>query len=280
MTRRAWPLLAPPLVWLGVFAFAPLVFVLLLAFAQRGRPFETEFSAAAWGRLLDPAWLTAFRRSAVLATATTAICLLCGAPLAVFIARRPPRLRRALYLAVVLPLWANSLALTYAWMFVLRPSGFLDQVAQGLGLLAPRDTFALLGTPGAVLVGTVYAYLPFMVYAVYTSAERLDWRLVDAAEDLGATRATALRRVVLPLLRPGLLAGSILVFVPVLGAFVVPDLLGGAKTAYLGNVLRDCFQHEPSDWPLGCVLSVVLLLLVAGALRLLARLGGGIDAIA
>jgi spermidine/putrescine transport system permease protein len=252
-------LLLPGTLWLAVFTFLPLVLVLAISLAGRGRPVDWSLDGSAWARLFDPRWLAVLLRSLVMASLTTAICLAVGVPLAWFVARRGERLRRVLYFLVLVPLWANTLALTYAWIVVLRSGGLLDRAARSLGLLGADEGTGLLYTPGAVLLGLVYAYLPYMVYAVYQSAERFDLRLLEAAEDLGATRLQAMRRVLLPGLRPGIVAGCVLVFVPALGAFVVPDLLGGSRQSYVGNAVRDAFLLDPTDWPLGCAMAVALI---------------------
>lgn len=252
-------LLAPGAAWLTLFAFAPLAIVAILSLTARGRPFEWTLDGSAWVRLADARWLTVFARSCGLAAATTAICLAVGAPLAWAIARRPEPARRFLHLAVLVPLWANTLALLCAWKTILMRDGLADRVARALGLVGEGASAGLLHTPTAVLVGLVYAALPVMVQTCLASMEKIDPRLLEAAEDLGATRFTAIRRVVIPLARPGMVAGSILVFLPSLSAFVAPDLLGGGKTVYVGGLVRDCFYLDPSDWPLGAALGTALL---------------------
>jgi spermidine/putrescine transport system permease protein len=245
-----------------------------ISFAAPGRPVTWELDGSAWSRLFDARWLGPATRSLVAATATTAACLLVGAPLALFVARRPQPWRSILFFLVLLPLWANSLALTYAWMILLRTNGLFDQAAHGLGWLGDADTLGWLHTPGAVFVGLVYVAMPFMVYAAYASIERFDWRLVEAAQDLGATRVAAMRRVFLPAVRPGLVAGCVLVFISSLGALVVPDLLGGAKSSFVGNVIRDRLLDSPLDWPLGAAMAVALLVFIAAAMWVQRRWNG------
>ena len=252
-------LIAPGMAWLALFTFAPLLLVVAISLAERGRPVAWTLDGSAWARLLDPRWTQVLWRSVATALATTAVCLVLGVPLAWFVARRTPRVRSVLYFLVLVPLWANTVALTYAWMVVLRGDGLIDRTGRALGLLGDEGRFGILYTPTAVLLGMVYAFLPYMVYAVYQSLERFDVRLLEAAEDLGATRVQAMRRVLLPCIRPGLVAGSVLVFVPALGAFVVPDMLGGAKKTFVGNAVRDAFQFDPTDWPRGCAMGVALI---------------------
>jgi spermidine/putrescine transport system permease protein len=263
--RGAW-LLLPGGLWLALFTLAPLVLVLAISFAGQGRPVTWEFDGSAWSRLFDARWLGPATRSLVAAVTTTAGCLLVGAPLALFIARRPEPKRSILFFLVLLPLWANSLALTYAWMILLRTNGLFDQAAHGLGLLDADATLGWLNTPGAVFIGLVYVYLPFMVYSAYASIEKFDWRLIEAAQDLGATRVTAMHRVFLPAVRPGLVAGCVLVFISTLGALVVPELLGGSKSSFVGNAIRDRLLDSPLDYPLGAAMAVAVLAFVAAAM--------------
>jgi spermidine/putrescine transport system permease protein len=259
-------LLWPAWLWLSAFSFAPLGIIALISVLQPGAPVTWQFTLANYVRLLDPLLLRIFLRSLWMACATTACCLLIGYPLAYFIVRRRPAQRTALYFLTVIPLWANSLVLTYAWMVVLRVHGLVDRAAQLLGWLGPQQSLNWLYTPGAVIVGMVYWYLPFMVYPLYASLEKFDWGLLEAAQDLGATRLTALRRVLVPLTRPGIVAGSLLVFIPALGNFVVPQLLGGAKSILIGNVIQERFLSQPQDWPLGATLALVIMLLIGAAL--------------
>jgi spermidine/putrescine transport system permease protein len=175
-------------------------------------------------------------------------------------------MRTALYFLTLVPLWANSLVLTYAWMVLLRVDGVVDQGARLLGWLGTQESLNWLYTPGAVITGLVYWYLPFMVYPIYSSLEKLDWRLFEAAQDLGATRAAAFLQVLLPLTWPGVVAGGLLVFIPALSNFVVPQLLGGAKAALIGNVIQERFLSQPQDWPLGSALALVMMLVISLAI--------------
>jgi spermidine/putrescine transport system permease protein len=194
------------------------------------------------------------------------LCLLIGYPLAYFIAQRRPRVRTLLYFLTLVPLWTNSLVLIYAWMVLLRVDGVVDRAARVLGWLATDTSLNWLYTPGAVIVGLVYWYLPFMVYPIYGSLEKFDWRLFEAAQDLGASRVAAFCRVLLPLTWPGALAGALLVFIPAVSNFVVPQFLGGAKVALIGNVIQERFLSQPQDWPLGSALALVVMLLISLAI--------------
>lgn len=261
----SWIALIPGAAWLTLFFVAPLLIIVLISFMRAGAPVEWTLDGAGYARLVDPLHLTILVRSVVLAAAATLLCLVLGYPLAYYIARRAPPLRRLLYFMVLVPLWANSLVLIYAWMVLLRPNGVFDQLLHWFGIVGEAP-LSMLYTPWAVLLGLAYWYLPFMVYPLYASLEKFDFTLLEAAHDLGASRWTAFRRVLWPLTLPGIFTGCLLVFVQSLGAFVVPDLLGGAKSMMLGNLIQQRFLSVPQDWPLGAAVAVALLLVVGTAL--------------
>jgi len=268
---KGFRLLAAPLAFLALFFAAPLALVLAASLAARGQPLDWAFSLGAYQRMLDPLFAGVFLRSAALAAAATLTCLLLGFPLAYFIVRQPPPRRRLLYFLVLIPLTANSLVLTYSWITILRPQGFLDLALQSLGWFGPGP-FVLLYTPAAVFLGLTYWYLPFMVYPIYASLEKVDFTLSAAAADLGATRRQTFLRIILPLSTPGILAGSMLVFIQCLCAFVVPDMLGGSKTLMIGSLIQQRFLTLPQDWPLGAAISITLLALIGAAVFLTLRL--------
>jgi spermidine/putrescine transport system permease protein len=222
-----------------------------------------EFSLDNYRDLLHPLYGRIFGQSLLMAGMTTGLCLALGFPLAYYIARLPPR-RQALWLVLIMiPFWTNFLVRTYAWIFILRTEGLLNTLLIQLHLIStPLD---LLYSNQAVLLGLVYGYLPFMVLPLYAAIERVDPALIEAARDLYADRWSLFRRVLLPLTKPGMIAGCVLVFIPSLGAFLTPDLLGGARSMMVGNLI----QHEylvARDWPLGSALSLVLMLMVMGSL--------------
>ncbi len=189
---------------------------------------------------------------------TTIICLLVGYPLAYFLAHAPVKQRSLLLFLILLPFWTNFIIRIFAWMIILRSGGLLDSLLQGLHLTqAPLN---LLYTPTAVLIGMVYEFLPFMVLPLYTSLEKIENSLLEAAADLGAPPWKAFIRVTLPLSVPGMIAGTILTFIPAMGMFVVPDILGGAKTILIGNVIRNQFLTA-RDWPFGAAASMVLMVM-------------------
>lgn len=269
-----WAVLAliPAAAWLTLFFLVPLGIVAAISLIEAGEPVTWRLDGSSFARLVDPLHLNIVARSAALAAAATILCFLLGYPLAYYIARRAPPARRLLYFLVLLPLWANSLILIYAWMVLLRPDGVVEQILAALGLIA-EEPLGLLYTPGAVLLGLVYWYLPFMVYPLYASIEKFDFRLLEAAYDLGASRWQAFRQVLLPVTRPGVVAGSLLVFIESLGAFVVPELLGGAKSMMIGNLVQQRFLSTPQDWPLGAAAALTLLLVIGGAMLLYLRYG-------
>lgn len=257
--------LVPAAAWLTLFFVAPLAIIALMSLMRPGAPVEWVLDGSAWARLLEPLHAEILLRSVLLAVAATVVCLLIGYPLAWYIARRPPGARRVLYFMVLIPLWANSLILIYAWMVLLRPNGIFEHVLRAIGF-GGEEPLTMLYTPGAVLVGLVYWYLPFMVYPLYVQIEKFDFALLDAARDLGATRWQLLTRVLLPLTSAGIATGCLLVFIESLAAFVVPELLGGAKSMMLGNLIQQRFLSVPQDWPLGAAVATALLAFMALAM--------------
>ena len=215
--------------------------------------------------VLDPTYATILLRSVVQAALATLFCIGTGMPLAWWMATRPPRARRWLVLAVTVPFWTNLLIRTYCWVLILRENGLLNQVLQGLGLTRAPITF--LYSDGAVLLGLVYANLPFMVLPIYAALEKVDPRLIEAAHDLYAGRWRILSRIVWPLARPGVAAGTLLVFVPALGSFLAPDILGGNRELMLGPLIQQEFSTA-RNWAFGSALSVVLMALVLIALAI------------
>ncbi|MDE2777846.1 MAG: ABC transporter permease [Chloroflexota bacterium] len=260
--RENGSLLALPTVaWLVVFFVLPLAVVLVFSFMSRGRggvailPFTIEHYERTFG-----VFFIILRRSIGLAALTTVICLLLGYPLAFFISTRRRRVLRqiALFL-VILPFWTNFLIRTYAWRILLGEEGTINGVLLSLGLIG--EPLSLLNTQLAVVIGLIYGFLPFMVLPIYASVERFNFRYVDAAHDLGANDIRTFLRVVLPLTLPGVLAGCALVFIPSVGAFVTPDLLGGAKGLMIGNLINKQFGGS-GNMPLGSALSIVMMAVV------------------
>jgi spermidine/putrescine transport system permease protein len=222
------------------------------------------FSLESYIKLFSPApnsyindFVLIFWRSFWWAILTTLVCLLIGYPLAFYIAQQKPVTRNTMLFLVMIPFWTNFLVRTYAWKFILNNNGLINTILSGLDL--PR--VALINTPTAVLIGLVYGSLPFMVLPLYASIEKFDYTLVEAGQDLGASYFQVFRRVFLPLTMPGVAAGCILVFIPVVGQYVVPTILGGGKVAMLGNILAQQFGAA-LNWPFGSAIAVIFMILL------------------
>src|SRR6266545_6370506 len=266
-------LIVPPAAMLIFLFGVPLLLVLAVSFASRGTYGGIEWigTLTNYTSIADPLYLRIFWRSLWLAVVTTVICLVMGFPLAYVIARAPTRWQGILLFLVIIPFWTNFLVRTYAWMFILRSEGLLSTVLSALGLT--QEPLTLLFTDTAVLIGLVYGYLPFMVLPLYAALERLDPSVIEAAWDLYAGPRQVFTRVILPLAKPGVIAGCVLVFIPSLGAYITPDLLGGARSMMIGNFI----QHEylvVRDWPLGSAASFVLMAMVLVGLWGYQRAGG------
>ena len=263
---------APAYVYLTFFFVLPLLVVFVFSFASRGRtgrPLLEDWNLDSWGRLFEPLIRTIAIRSFWLAFLNTVVCLLVAYPFAYWIATRAKQSTRYFLLILVLiPFWSNFLVRTYAWRMLLGSEGYITQIGEATGLWG-----RLLFTAPAVFIGLLYGYLPFMVLPLYAAIERLDWSLVEAARDLYASGTTAFRKVTLPLSRPGIIAGSILVFVPSLGAYVTPDILGGAKTTLLGNYIVTQFGSA-RNWPFGAAISSAILLIMLIVTIFYFRTGG------
>ncbi len=261
--------LLPARFWMALFFAAPLAIVCAYSFLTRGDygGVELPWVLENFTRLADPLYLAILWRSVWIASLATVFCALLGFPLALFISRAGRR--KNLYLQLVLlPFWTSFLIRTYAWIFILRDTGLVNTVLMRLHLIAAP--LQLLYNDGAVLLGLVYNFLPFFVLPMYATLERLDPALLEAAADLGARPFATLRRVILPVSAPGLVAGSVLVFIPCLGAYLTPDLLGGGKSVMLGNLVQNQFTTA-RDWPFGSAASLALMLasalLLAGLMR-------------
>ncbi len=259
--------------WLALFVIAPTAILLVYSFCDRDELGRIVFSFTLdnYRRVLDPIYLRIFLRSIGYAALTTGLCVVIGYPAAYCIGRARESVRQRLLLLVMVPFWTSFLIRTYAWITILKQEGLLNSMLQALAVTAaPLD---LLYTPFAVVVGLVYAYLPFMILPIYGSVEKLDGALIEAAHDLGAGPLRVFSSVIIPLTLPGVAAGTLLVFVPAIGMFAVTDLLGGARVPLIGNVIQNQFL-QARDWPFGAALGVVFLLLFAAAYWLLQRRAG------
>lgn len=248
--------------WLGLFVLVPLLMLLTASFLQRG---ETEFVKFAftlenYQRIFNPIYLDVFWNSFYLAAMTTLFCLILGYPFAFLLARVKGNYKHLLLLFVIIPFWTSSLIRTYAMVIILKTNGVMNSFLQWLGLI--QEPIQLLYTPAAVVVGLVYSLLPFMVLPLYATIEKLDMRLIEAAKDLGARNVRIFWSIIIPLTMPGIIAGSMLVFLPALGMFYIPDLLGGAKALLIGNLIQNQFLSA-RDWPFGAAVSVILVLVMS-----------------
>jgi spermidine/putrescine transport system permease protein len=265
---RAWFLAPSWTVMLSLFLF-PMLIILAYSLLTRGTygGISLLWSVESYQRFADPIYLGILWRSFWIAGASTVISLLLGFPLALFISRAGRW--KNLYLSlVILPFWTSFLVRTYAWMFLLRDTGLVNSTLQNLGII--HDPLPLLYNDFAVILGLVYGYLPFMVLPLFGTLEKLDRNLLEAAADLGARPWATLLRVVLPLSAPGIRAGVILVFIPCLGAYLTPDLLGGGKSVMIGNLIQNQFTTA-RDWPFGSAISLALMAVVMALLLAFVR---------
>ncbi len=284
--RNGWLLSLPALALLMLGACGPLVIILIYSFLTPGQygNVEWQFSWDGWTAILftrdifegtlglADAHLTIFWRSVRLSVMTTVVTFLVGFPTAWFIATRAPSQRAIWLFLITIPFWTNLLIRTFAINEVIRNDGILNSTLMGLGLIdAP---LRIIYTDAAVLIGMAYVYLPLMVLPLFAAIDRFDMRLLEAGYDLYGSRGQVLRRIILPIVRPGIVAGSILVFVPSLGAYVTPRILGGGKNMMIGNFIELQFG-QGRNWPLGAALSMTLLVIVTVALLFYVRAAGG-----
>jgi len=265
-----WLTLVPLYLFTLVFVAGPLVYMFVLSFETRAEVWGVvhAFTWENYRKILQPVYLNTFWESFRLAiTSTLLICLL-GYPFGYFMAKLSPAGKGRMLLALMIPFWTNSLIRLYGWIIIFRAGGTLDSVLMGLHIT--QSPLKLLYTYPAVVVGMVYALLQFMILAVYSSAEKLDWSLVEAARDLGASSAKAFLTVTLPLTLPGLLSGVILTFIPSMGLFFIADILGGNKVVLVGSLIQDQLM-KAHDWPFAAALSVVLMLLTSLMISLYKR---------
>jgi spermidine/putrescine transport system permease protein len=257
--RIGWLLLSPLILWAVVFTVAPAVIMLVYSFAHRGTlgGVVLGFTLENYANVLDPVYMQIVIRSIIYATITTALCLAMGYPVAYLIGRSDEKLRNALLMAVMVPFWTSFLIRTYAWVTILKSQGLLNSIAMQLQLIT--EPLEMLYTPGAVVLGLVYTFLPFMILPIYSSVEKLDGALVEAALDLGAGPLRAFSRVIVPLTAPGIAAGVLLVFVPSLGIYAVNDIMGGGRVDMIGNIIENQFKGNARNWPFGAALGTTLL---------------------
>jgi spermidine/putrescine transport system permease protein len=274
---RRWLLTAPALITVGIFGILPLIIIVIYSFLK-----AAPYGGVVWSPSVEayvsflfqtdifsdelvfsPAYLQIYLRSFVFAVGTTAICLLLGFPTAYFMATRSPRQRNWWVLLITIPFWSNLLVRTLAIMFIIRDEGLLNNVLIGLGVI--QQPITMLYTDFAIVLGLFYSFLPFMVLPLYASLEKLDFRLVEAGYDLYASRPKVLFKIIIPLSRPGIIAGCLLVFIPALGAYVTPLILGGGKHMMIGDLIAQQFGSG-RNWPLGAAQALILMSAVMVAL--------------
>jgi len=278
------PLLIPTWAVIGIFLVLPVLLMAVYSFLTkefRGGV-VWDFTLAAYDQfflnrglfgdeppVIEWTYITIFWRSIWQAAVATLICLIVGFPTAWFIATRPPQTRAIWLFLVTIPYWVNLLIRTVSLKFLIRENGPLNESLMSIGLIT--DPLPLVNTNLAVQLGLFYSYLPFMVLPIYAAVERYNFALSEAAADLYASRWVTLREIVLPVVKPGIIAGCILVFVPSLGAFLAPDLLGGAKTFMIGSLIDEQFRGSQGNWPFGAAAAMILMTLVLIVLTIYAR---------
>jgi spermidine/putrescine transport system permease protein len=263
----------PYVVWSIMFIVFPLILVLLYSVTSPGE--GMTFTLEHYKRFMEPLYLNIFTRSLVLAIISTLFCLILGYPIAMILAEKEVKKRNILILLFVLPMWMNFLLRTYAWMSILGKNGFINSALRGLGL----PTLKLLYTNGAVILGMIYNFLPFMVLPIYTVLMKIDKNIVEAAKDLGANKFTVFIKIIFPLSLPGVMSGITMVFMPAVSTFVIPNLLGGKKYM-LGNFIEQQFLSV-GNWNFGSAISIIMMILILISMALMAKYdekesGGGL----
>lgn len=255
MNKSRW-LIAPVVLWLVLFLIVPMLFVVVISVLQRDEfgNLVYLFSLNNYARFFDSLYLGVYWDTLVLSVLTTVLCLILSYPLAYYIAHCSPAKQKWLLIMITLPFWINFLVRTYAWVLLLRSQGVVNSLLMNIGLV--EEPLKLLYTQGAVLLGMVYTFIPFMVLPIYVALEQMDRKLLEAAGDLGATKWRAFWHITLPQTKSGIMTGSVLVFVSTAGMFVVTDILGGAKSSMISNIIQNQFLGA-RDWPFGSALSVI-----------------------
>ncbi|WP_068784475.1 ABC transporter permease [Paenibacillus phocaensis] len=249
----------PVLLWLCLFLVVPMMIVVGISFMGRDDLGNVvlDFNLDAYALFFDPLYLGIYWDTILLSVVTTALCLLLSYPLAYYIANAGPRMQTWGLVLITVPFWINFLIRTYAWVLLLRTQGIVNELLLGMGLIS--EPLQMLYTKGAVLLGMVYTFIPFMVLPIYVALEQMDKKLLEAASDLGATRWRAFWHITLPQTKSGIMTGSVLVYVSTTGMFVVTDILGGAKSAMISNIIQSQFLGA-RNWPFGSALSVIFVI--------------------
>jgi len=258
--RTALAAVMPMYIFTVGFVVGPLVYMLVMSFLTRHERWgiTSVLTLRNYLLILEPVYIETFKQSIRLALNTTTFIILAGYPAGYFMAKLSPGWRKRCMLFMIIPFWTSSLMRMYGWIIIFRANGSLDTILMGLGIT--RDPLKLLYTYPAVAVGMIYALLPFMIYPVYASAEKMDWELVEAARDLGASRLRAFLTVSLPLTMPGLYSGIVLTFIPSMGLYFIADILGGNKVVLVGNLIQEQLTRS-HNWPFAAALSVILMIM-------------------
>ncbi len=273
---KEWLTLLPLYLFTLVFVLGPLVYMVVLSFLTRAETWGVvpEFTLKNYLQILEPVYLSTFWESLKLALISTVLVIALGYPFGYFMAKLTAKWKKRTMLLLMIPFWVSSLLRLYGWIIIFRAGGVFDSLLMALHIT--REPLKLLYTYPAVVVGMVYALLPFMIFSVYSSAEKLDFSLVEAARDLGASPMRAFWTVSFKLTLPGLLSGVVLTFVPSMGLFFIADILGGNKVVLVGNLIQEQLM-KARNWPFAAALSVVLLLLTTLTLFLYRKLSGAKD---
>ena len=261
----------PFALWMGIFTVVPLASVVWFAFTDADGAFTLANIVKIWqyaGTYVDSIWMGAL---------ATLLCLVLAYPVALSISRKSENMQRTMVMIVMLPMWMNFLLRTYAWMSLLENNGLINQLLRWLGLIAPDASLSMINTDGAVVLGMVYNFLPFMILPLYSVMAKLDGRVIEAAQDLGSNGWQVFRRVILPLSAPGIVSGVTMVFVPAVSTFVISKLLGGSKLMMIGDVIETMFVGDGCDYNVGAALSLILMVLMLICMSLMHRVDNGED---
>ncbi|MDR1941392.1 MAG: ABC transporter permease [Endomicrobium sp.] len=253
------------------FVLGPLIYMFVLSFMQREGAWgvSADWTFSNYAKIFDPLYISIFWNSLKLALISTVLVVAIGYPFGYFMAKLNPKWKNLAMILLIIPFWTNALIRLYGWMIVFRANGILDKILMKAGI--SDEPLKLLYSYPSVVVGMIYVLLPFMIYSVYASAEKLDWKLVEAARDLGASPLYAFRTITLPLTMPGIFSGVVLTFVPSMGLYFIADILGGSKIVLIGNLVQEELMRA-HDWPFSAALSVGLLALTSAFLFLYKRL--------
>ncbi len=264
----SWLLSLPTMIWLTAFFLVPYLIVVIYSFLSPDiYDVRFEVSLDAYRQIFAGDYLKPFVHSFRLAIYTTLICILLGFPVAYYIARAGEKLRNTLLIFIIIPFWTNLIIRIFSWRIFLAYKGVLNDMLLGMGLIS--SPLEIMRTDLAVILVMVYVYLPYMILPLYSTLEKLDFTLLNAAMDLGANEVKAFFRITLPLAVEGIFAGTLLVFIPALGAYLIPQLVGNQRSLYIGQVITYKIKNIPRNWPMASALSLTLLLLVAIMLLLL-----------